>query len=232
VSLADLAQVRRGTYGLLSSLFLYQQGSDVDSCVQLARDLTAVSKPLSAFPFYGRLQSVLESLAEMTEEGAARLEEEYVDLFVLSVSHPPCALNESAYVDRTGRKGGVVVVDVERAYAAAGMALSPSAGGELPDHVALELDFLSHLCGQEAQAWQCLWPENATGILGVERRFLDRHLLSWFPAFVRRVSIAANPAGIYGELVEVAHAFVVHDRDLIGMLEPERAMSATVALEP
>jgi hypothetical protein len=32
------------------------------------------------------------------------------------------------------------------------------------------------------------------------------------------VRLAASPAGFYGDLVEAANAFVLHDRDLAGLL--------------
>ena len=228
-SLADLARPRNGAYRLFGSLFLYPERSDVDGWVELARELRG-SEPLHSFPFYGRLHSLLDSLAEMREEDAVRLEEEYVDRFVLSVSHAPCPLHESAYVDRSGRRSGLVAVGVERAYAAAGMALSPAAHGELPDHAAFELEFLSHLCAQEALAWEVRRLEVAASLLRSQKQFLDRHLLRWFPGLARRTSLAASGGNFYGELVGVAHAFVVHDRDLVDLLlEEAGAIAPSIA---
>jgi DMSO reductase family type II enzyme chaperone len=230
--LADLAQVRQGVYRLLGSLLLYPESAHVEATVALARELRDESAPLRDFPFYPRLRSVLDSLARMTRGGAAKLEAEYVELFVLSVSRAPCLLHESAYVDRTGRKHGLVAVAVERAYAASGVALSPSAAGELPDHAGFELEFLSHLCAQEAQAWEARAPSEAVGRLRSQAQFLDRHLLRWFPILVRRVNDSVDSAGIYGLIVEAAHAFVVHDRDLIGVLAQADALPILVTAEP
>jgi TorA maturation chaperone TorD len=164
----------------------------------------------------------------MSDEESAKLEAEYVDLFVLSVSHAPCPLHESAYLDRTGRNSGLVVVAVERAYAAAGMALSPS-DGELPDHAGAELGFLSHLCAEEAQAWKARRPAEAVGLLRSQKRFLDQHLLRWMPMLQRRVSGSAGPTCIYRDIVDAAQAFVVHDRDLIGLLAQAHAPRVAVA---
>jgi TorA maturation chaperone TorD len=150
---------------------------------------------------------------------------------VLGVSRAPCPLHESAYVDRTGREHGLVAVAVERAYAAAGVALSPSAAGELPDHAGFELEFLSHLCAQEAQAWEARAPAEAVGLLRSQRQFLDLHLLRWFPILVRRVSDSVDSASVYADIVEAAHAFVVHDRDLIGLLAQADALPVVVTAE-
>jgi TorA maturation chaperone TorD len=111
----------------------------------------------------------------------------------------------------------MVAVDVERAYAAAGVALAVGAG-ELPDHVALELEFLSHLCAREAKAWEARRLEEAIGLLGAEREFLGRHLLPWFPALLCTVRDAAAPSSFYCEVVEATHAFLVHESDLVVLL--------------
>jgi TorA maturation chaperone TorD len=216
---------------LLGSLLLYPDGAQVEATTALARELRDEAEPLYDFPFYPRLRSVLDALGELTEEEARKLEAEYADLFVLSISHAPCPLHESAYVDRTGRHGGMVAVDVGRAYAAAGLALPPSAQGELPDHAAFELEFLSHLCSQEAQAWEARRPEEAAELLRVQGQFLDRHVLRWFPALLHSVSVAARPASFYRELIETANALAVHDRDLAGLLAATHSSPAVVSVE-
>jgi hypothetical protein len=48
---------------------------------------------------------------------------------------------------------------------------------------------------------------------------------------LRRVSGSVGPTCIYRDIVDAAHAFVVHDRDLIGLLARAHAPRATVAAE-
>jgi DMSO reductase family type II enzyme chaperone len=167
---------------------------------------------------------LLERLSALDGEGVARLEAEYLDLFVLGGARPPCPLHESAHLDRGGRRRGLIAAGVERAYAEAGLAVSPSLDGELPDHVACELEFLAHLCAEEGRAWRSRRADRAALLLDRERRFLDRHLLRWFPSLARRVAASAE-GSFYVEVVEAAHAFLVHDRDLIGLLlEAQRGL--------
>ncbi len=155
-------------------------------------------------------------------------EEEYAVLFLTGGVTAACPLNESAYVDPSGRNRGLVAAAVERAYAQAGMALAPAADGELPDHAGLELEFLAQLCGEEAEAWRARAAEQAFELLETQRRFLDGHLLLWFPSLVRRVDDAADPGSLYREAAQAAHAFLFHDRDLISLLlEAQRARAAT-----
>jgi TorA maturation chaperone TorD len=170
----------------------------------------------------------LDLLLELTREQTEGLEQEYLALFGRSNAKARCPLHESDYVDRTGLQRGLVAVVVEQAYAAAGLTLSPAARGELPDHAAFELEFLSHLCAKEANAWEHDRPEEVADVLRVQRNFLDRHLLLWLPALVRNVQVA-GPAGFYRDIADVAHAYVVHDRDLIGVLEASVATTSVVA---
>jgi len=156
------------------------------------------------------------------------LEQEYLELFGRGSSKARCPLHESDYVDRTGLQRGLVAVAVEQAYTAAGLTLSSATRGELPDHAAFELEFLSHLCAKEAKAWEDDRLEEVAGLLRAQKEFLDQHLLAWFPALVRNVR-RATPAGFYRDIAEVAHAFVVHDRDLIDVLEESVATRSVVA---
>lgn len=188
---------------------------------ELAVELGHEVDLVAGFPFAPRLVSLIARLAEPPAADGELLEDRYVELF-LGSSPATCALYESAYVDR-GHARGLVAVAVERAYAAAGMSLAPSAGGELPDHVAFELEFLAHLCSEEANAWRSRLPQAALGALHSQAGFLDRHLLKWFPTLVHRICLSEPPAGFYRELAEAAHAFVVHDRDLVGVLAEAHA---------
>jgi len=184
-----------------------------------------------AFPFFPRWRSLLDSLETLTDEARARLEEEYVDLFLLGELHSACPLYESAYLDRTGRSRGVIAAGVEQAYAAAGVAVSPAAQGELPDHVAFELEFLSLLCAEEARAWRAGLPDEASDRMGRERDFLERHLLRFLPGLVRAVKLVSTSSSFYRRLAEAVHAFVVHDRDLIGALAEAYASAPKAASE-
>jgi len=225
--LGDLAELRGAGYGILSLLLSYPDDEQALRRAALAAELERGTGVLGGFAFFPRVRSLLERLSALDEEGAAQLEAEYLDLFVLGGAQAPCPLYESAYVDRRGRDRGLAMVAVERAYAQAGIALGPAAGGELPDHASLELEFLSQLCAREAEAWRARAAEEAVARLESERRFLDRHLLRWFPSLVRRVAASAE-GSFYVDVAEAAHAFLIHERDLIGLLlEAQRAPAAT-----
>ncbi len=171
-----------------------------------------------AFPYAQRWQSLLESLENLDTQSIARLQEEHVKLFLFGGDQPACPPYESAYLDRSGGVRGVVAARVERVYAGAGIRLSASMAGELPDHVALELEFLSLLCAEEDRCWRGGQPAQANGWLERQGSFLGEHLGRWFPLLARCVSTCADPASLYRQLVDATGAFLIHDGDLIGAL--------------
>lgn len=72
---------------------------------------------------------------------------------------------------------------------------------------------MSALAAKEHQAWLTEEREVVRAVVVDERRFLRRHLAAWFPMFSARV--AASDDGFYSRVVGAAHAFVVHDADLL-----------------
>lgn len=83
----------------------------------------------------------LENLAGLPAETPGRRLERYSALF--ASGRPRFWLYESAA--RAGKILGETAFEVARLYHAAGLEVS---GAELPDHISLELAFLSHLAGQ------------------------------------------------------------------------------------
>jgi TorA maturation chaperone TorD len=136
----------------------------------------------------------------------------------------PCPPYESVYREQAGGGSGWLLAQVEREYEAAGLAPSPDLG-ELPDHVAVEIEFMAVLSGWEAQAWE---EENlAQGIDALRRQkaFLDSHLALWFPTFARQV-MATDSGGTYAPVCEGAQAFMGYDSDMLGaLLERTPAMA-------
>lgn len=82
---------------------------------------------------------------------------------------------ESVYCNERrvmGKSAGAVADD----YRAAGLGIE---GAEMPDHIALECEFVALLAGRKADAWQAGQCEEARQIWGTTNRFLSEHVLSW-----------------------------------------------------
>ena len=78
---------------------------------------------------------------------------------------------------------------------------------ELPDHIAVELEFLYLLIYRENEARRSDDPEALRAIAGLRKRFLDEHLGSWVGPFTAAVRTGAQ-SGFYRELAALTDRFV------------------------
>ena len=212
--LADLARLRGAAYRFLGGVFLYPDVQWIAALPQMAGGLLAESRWLAAFVFWGPLRRLLSSLQETDGTSRSALEAAYVGNFVVASEVAPCLPYESAYLPREA--AGWTLAELDREYALAGFPMDPSRG-EHPDHAAVELEFMSLLCGEEAEAWRRRNLGDGVERLDREAGFLDRHLGRWFPEFALRTA-ERDGDGFYTRASEAAHAFIAHDRGLITAL--------------
>ena len=144
------------------------------------------------------------------EKLLADLKLEYTWLFVgpYGLPVPPY---ESVYREPQRTVMGASTIDVLKRYEEAGFALSPSFK-ELPDHVAVELDFLALLSSEEAEAWERGDPAEALLFLRLEEAFLRDHLVTWIGSFCDRV-VSSTEGPFYQAMAELARTYVLLDRD-------------------
>ena len=163
----------------------------------------ALRAPLS------RLADYLDALAQRDlAQALVELEGEYNRLFVGPL--PPLVHPyESVYRTARGLVMGDCALDVLRAYAAAGFVLSAE-HKDLPDHVAVEFEYMALLCQREGEA--CAEGlEPVAGALRVhESTFLETHLRCWLPTFCQRVLLSAS-SPYYGQWAQMAELFTQWD---------------------
>jgi TorA maturation chaperone TorD len=147
---------------------------------------------------------------------------EYVRLFGVGMRGTPAPPTESVY-RVPARDGGIAdfVSALQREYRSMGLVSVGSA--EVPDHISIEMDVMSYLCGVEAEAWGSAQDRLALDTLGFEARFLKGHLAVWVPVFAKRAR-AADADAFYGRLIDLLHAYVVHEADLVHCIV-ERSVS-------
>lgn len=136
---------------------------------------------------------------EFADAAVARreLEAEYIRLFI-AAEHVPCPPYESVWVDRTDEYGfglmfGEATDRVSAAYLEAGMEPEPDYH-DAPDHVAMEMEFLAHLCSVAGGALQ---DEDDTAFIAAERCYRDfvrDHPGKWVGGFAEEVQRQANCA--------------------------------------
>lgn len=212
-SLVELARLRQLVYRFLGILLLYPDEERLMTLIAAAEDLQVESESLAVFPFFGVWQRLLITLRGLAKNETTEVEEEYVRLFLVNPEAPPY---ESFYIEPQRRATGWIMAQLEREYNQAGLIMSPESG-ELPDHVAVELEFMAFLCDQEAQGWDKDILEEIFQALERQREFLSQHLGRWFPIFSGRVRQVVSEV-FYGVVVEAAEAFIKHDFDLVNLL--------------
>lgn len=121
------------------------------------------------------VEGIAESGNDLVGEfGLSPLREAYTR--IIYDSNLPCIPPyESVYCNERqvmGKRAGAVA----GFYREAGLSVE---GNEMPDHIALECDFVAHLAGREADAWQAGQREEAVRTWETESRFLKNHLLSF-----------------------------------------------------
>lgn len=153
---------------------------------------------------------------------ASSLQEEYLLLFDRQVR---CSPYESSYGD--GRRLGgkpVELADITGFYIAFG--LEPSCSHrEMPDHIAVELTFMSVLCLKEAYALFHGLAEPREVSCEAQRTFLGDHLGRWAWTFVEGVE-AAPATPFYRAAAALLREFVAEDCRQLGVTPSAAARTA------
>jgi len=143
-------------------------------------------------------------LAEAFSRPEEGLEVEYARLFV-GPGRPIAYPYES--VHREGRVMGDCALAVRSLYSEEG--LIPEAN-LLPDHVAVELEFMAHLAKKEAEAWGEGERDDAEKCLRQQEMFLGDHLGRWLPDLCQGV-LASQAHPFYADLAHQAWDHVARD---------------------
>ena len=124
----------------------------------------------------------------------------YLRLFEVGLGVPPCPLYSGLY--RGGRKA--VMEELVRFYNYFGLS-TQHGGGELPDHVATELEFMHFLAFKELAALHRA--EDPSSYRHAQYDFLERQLISWLPALETRLG-GLEPPPFYTALTMLTNAFI------------------------
>jgi len=118
--------------------------------------------------------------------------------------------------------------DIRGFYEAFGV--RPRRGGERPDHVACELEFLALLALKEAYATASGDDERTAIVVAATGRFLADHLGRWLPAFAARIA-ARSPGAGYAAAAAIAAAVVGTHADELGVAPTILAADDLVPVE-
>ncbi len=209
----ELASFREGAYRLFSQALLYPAEERLAGLAIATEEMSQDDSSLAQFAFFADWRRVLARVRDVGSAPRLDLEEQYVALFGATKAGTLCPPYESAFLSPIGQPDGLQLARIEAAYSEIGLLPSPDLG-ELPDHIAIELEFMAMLCGLEAAAWEDDDVAGAVKAMRKARRFLDGHLSVWLPGFSRQLAVA-DKDGFYRTVCKGATAFVLYDRDLL-----------------
>ena len=146
---------------------------------------------------FRNLATALNQIAPATSDFSKKMEEaflhycnedmrvEYARLFVgpFELKAPPYG---SVYLEHERRVMGDSTMAVLKMYEEAGLVMDEDFK-ELPDHVAVELEFMSYLIYQEVQALEQSMMDRAIKLKTRQELFLNRFLKPWIPPFCREI---------------------------------------------
>ena len=144
-------------------------------------------------------------------------EAEYIRLFEIAPKRPPCPLYEGYWRGRDGSERRELMAELMRFYRFFGLSLGESVR-EMPDHLAVELEFMAALAVREAT--DEAEDGDVASFRRAQRDFLQRHLGHWTPKVKGTIrEIDAHP--FFQALLAEIDAHVQADLDAMVEMETE-----------
>jgi putative dimethyl sulfoxide reductase chaperone len=163
-------------------------------------------------------------LAAFTPEGLEAFNDSYLVVFG-HAARGPCPMNEIEYGNLKADSlfQPHRLADLSAFYRAFGLELADDAA-ERPDHICLELEFMSVLAAREAYALEHQFDADQIALGGdAQKKFLREHLGHWLPAFSRHLEREAGP-GALAALAEFTRAFVLGECARFGVVPGSEAL--------
>jgi TorA maturation chaperone TorD len=205
---AAIATARRGIYRTFAKAMMPPDDGTIETLRTAAAHLEG--HDLNRFAFYPHWIDFRIALDDAPTGDT--LSAHYVRLFASGVDGALCPPVESWYrADARTGTAGALVSAVAADYGSLGF--SAVNGAEPADHAATELEAMSLLCAQEADAWSNGQHPLAADALERQDRFLRTHLATWFGDFATDVAKADD--GWYRAVTGAIDAYVIQEVDLV-----------------
>ena len=222
IAFEELARLRHGCYRIFAALFLYPDEERIANLSVAAFEMGRSKDLAAAFPFFASWERLRMMLVARDAADTNPFRTDYDRLFQSRPDGVSVQPYESAYRAAPGKVGAQLAARVKQEYAVAGLKLS-AVVKELPDHIAVELEFMAYLCGCEVKACRAEASKATNTLRRIskrERAFLGAHLKPWLPALARHIT-ALSPGSLYSVAADAADAFVQNDGDLLARLTEE-----------
>jgi TorA maturation chaperone TorD len=210
-NLIDLARSRSKIYRLLAEIFSHPPSKALIE--KMMKDFLPLFYQ-SVGEDYSGLKVDLGSILKRTD-CAKVFEEEFCALFQVPTKRYITPY-ESVY--KEGKMAGRALSSVKKFYVTEGVAIDKLK--DLPDYIGLEFDFMSYMIEREALALETTNKTPVIHMLEVEKKFLENHILTWFPRLSKNIKKQAQ-ISFFPEIAEVTSKFLLQDLDEIKLLIKE-----------
>lgn len=209
VSGTDQDSARAFLFALLAAGFSYPERGTLERVAEAAGEVPEALALLGSPVPAGLVEPLATAPARQRE-----LEGRYNDLFVTGLAAPA---SETAYeLDKTARRAAELA-DVLGFYRAFGLGLAAPLE---PDHLVVELEFLSALLQKIRHFAENGEAEGFEVCSRAYRRFLEDHPARWYGIFLERLR-GAQPGPFYGALADLLEEVLGGEVRRLG-LEPQR----------
>ena len=202
----NITATREDAYRLLAACF-YPPSKELieeECCATLANLLATVAPEAARFAG--------DAAAALADNSLDSLAVEHARLFIgpFQLVAPPYG---SIYLDETKTVMGDSTARVAAFYHNCGLQLAEDFH-ELPDHFAVELEFISFLAFKQREAEIAGNPDEAARIISLQQEFLGRFLLPWLEPFTSAI-INDGEAPFYQAIARCTAAFINSDYALL-----------------
>lgn len=203
----ETSKFRSNVYGILALTFSTPKASPTDLYTGILNAYTALCSAEDP---------AMEAIGPSTQNfEPAQLDREHLKLFV-GPGRIKCAPYESSHrKDRPNFEKGLVMgpstADVRRRYAEAGLEFSKHYT-DLPDHIAVEMDFMHYLCNEESKLLQQGNHHEAKRLRKLQQEFLDAHLKPWVETFADCV-LRSTDSQFYKAAANLLKVFMKSESD-------------------
>lgn len=165
-------------YRLLSLSFSYPDRETIENLCSITEDIGEVISSFSS-DIQGKFLLYKNSLNGLSGEA---IEEEFTELFMTRMLCPPY---ENSYGEIGADKAGTLA-DISGFYKAFGFSISER-DSDMPDHIAIELEFLSLIALKEAYGIEHGQEDMIEVCASAKKKFLGDHLGRWVGAFCKNL---------------------------------------------
>lgn len=209
----ELARFRQGMYRIFSAAFLPPQPERLVDLIAGAEVLESMG--LQYLAFHQEWIPWRTALFDMDDMIAIDIE--YTRLFTTGVAGAVSPPIESFYTaDPIRGEVGEILADLRAVYNKYRLEPTETVADTL-DHVSIELEIMSALCGREAEARADQNERRLDLTLANQGEFLESHLAAWLPSFVELIA-TVETAPFYATLGPAVASYVHHDTGVVHLL--------------